>query len=137
MTSLLEGTVAFQVNGKCSTQSGRNINFYYFVLDINNTSHTTCCRGRTHIHWRIREPWQSTCQILLYAMSRVMSRVVMKHCRPVSLLSIVSKVIEYIINICILNYLEKEKLPSIHQFGFHPGFSAADLSTNLYLSNLA
>ena len=56
---------------------------------------------------------------------------VMKHYQPVSLLSIVSKVIERIISTCIMNYLEKEKLLRAHQFGFCPGLSAADLLTSL------
>ena len=55
----------------------------------------------------------------------------MRNYRPVSLLSVISKVMEKIINTSIMNHLEKENLLSPHQFGFRPGLSAADLLTSL------
>ena len=54
-----------------------------------------------------------------------------KNYRPVSLLSIVSKVMEKIVNTSIMNYLEKGNLLSAHQFGFRTGLGAADLLTIL------
>ena len=54
-----------------------------------------------------------------------------KNYRPVSLLSIASKVMEKIINTSIMNFLERENLLSAYQFGFRSGLSAADLLTAL------
>ena len=51
--------------------------------------------------------------------------------RPVSLLCIVSKVMEKVVNTAIMNYLERNNLLSAHQFGFRSGLSAADLLTSL------
>ena len=59
------------------------------------------------------------------------SRTDMKNYRPVSLLSVVSKVMEKVINTSIMNYLEKGNLLSAHQFGFRTGLGAADLLTAL------
>ena len=54
-----------------------------------------------------------------------------KNYRPVSLLSIASKVMEKIINTSIMNILERENLLSAYQFGFRSGLGAADLLTAL------
>ena len=54
-----------------------------------------------------------------------------KNYRPVSLLSIASKVMEKIINTSIMNFLERENLLSAYQFGFRSGLGAADLLTAL------
>ena len=54
-----------------------------------------------------------------------------KNYRPVSLLSIASKVLEKIINTSIMNFLERENLLSAYQFGFRSGLGAADLLTAL------
>ena len=59
------------------------------------------------------------------------SRSTIRNYRPVSLLSIISKVMEKVINTTLMNHLEKESLLSQHQFGFRPGLSAADLLTSL------
>ena len=59
------------------------------------------------------------------------SRTAMKNYRPVSLLCIVSKVMEKVVNTAIMNYLERNNLLSAHQFGFRSGLSAADLLTSL------
>ena len=55
----------------------------------------------------------------------------MKNYRPVSLLSVVSKVMEKVINTTLMNHLEKKRLLSQHQFGFRTGLSAADLLAHL------
>ena len=60
------------------------------------------------------------------------SRTIVKNYRPVSLLSIISKVMEKIVNRCIINHLEKESAISAHQFGFRQGLSTADLLTTLH-----
>ena len=54
-----------------------------------------------------------------------------KNYRPVSLLSMASKVMEKIINTSIMNFLERENLLSAYQFGFRSGLGAADLLTAL------
>ena len=59
------------------------------------------------------------------------SRSEMRNYRPVSLLSVLSKVMEKIVNTSIMNHLEKENLLSSHQFGFRAGLGAADLLTGL------
>ena len=59
------------------------------------------------------------------------SRSEARNYRPVSLLSIMSKVMEKVMNRSIMNHLEKKELLSAHQFGFRPGLSAADLLTSL------
>ena len=59
------------------------------------------------------------------------SRSVLKNYRPVSLLSVISKVMEKIINTRLKNHLEKMNLLSVHQFGFRTGLGAADLLTVL------
>ena len=55
----------------------------------------------------------------------------MKNYRPVSLLCIISKVMEKVVNASLMNYLESKNLLSVHQFGFRSGLSAADLLTSL------
>ena len=59
------------------------------------------------------------------------ARSSMRNYRPVSLLSVVSKVMEKVINTTLMNHLEKKRLLSQHQFGFRTGLSAADLLTHL------
>ena len=51
--------------------------------------------------------------------------------RPISLLSIISKVMEAIVNRTIVNFLEKEDLLSAHQFGFRRKLGTSDLLTLL------
>ena len=53
----------------------------------------------------------------------------MRNYRPVSLLSIVSKIIETIINRQIVNHLERHMVLSPRQFGFRRGLGTADLFT--------
>ena len=59
------------------------------------------------------------------------SHSAVKNYRPVSLLSVVSKVMEKIVNTAIFNHLEHEKALSIHQYGFRQGLSTSDLLTSL------
>ena len=61
------------------------------------------------------------------------ARSSMRNYRPVSLLSVVSKVMEKVINVntTLMNHLEKKRLLSQHQFGFRTGLSAADLLAHL------
>ena len=59
------------------------------------------------------------------------SRSTIKNYRPVSLLSICSKVMEDIVNHQLVNYLEKYQLLSNRQFGFRRGLGTADLLTAL------
>lgn len=59
------------------------------------------------------------------------SRSATKNYRPVSLLSVVSKVMEKIVNTAIINHLEREQALSIHQYGFRQGLSTSDLLTSL------
>ena len=54
-----------------------------------------------------------------------------KNYRLVSLLSIVSKVMEKIISTSIMNFLERENLLPAYLFGFRSGLGAADLLTAL------
>ena len=51
--------------------------------------------------------------------------------RPVFLLSILSKVMESIVNRSVVNFLERENVLSAHQFGFRRGWGTADLLTLL------
>ena len=51
--------------------------------------------------------------------------------RPISLLGIISKVMEAIVNRTIVNFLEKENLLSAHQFGFRRKLGTSDLLTLL------
>ena len=51
--------------------------------------------------------------------------------RPVSLLSILSKVMESIVNQCVVNFLERENVLSAHQFGFRRWLGTADFLTLL------
>ena len=60
------------------------------------------------------------------------ARSSMRNYRPVSLLSVVSKVMEKVINTTLMNHLEKKRLLSQHQFGFRTGLSAADLLAHLF-----
>ena len=59
------------------------------------------------------------------------SRSALKNYRPVSLLSVVSKVMEKIVNKSLMNHMEKRNLLSAHQFGFRSGLGAADLLTSM------
>jgi len=59
------------------------------------------------------------------------SRSAMKNYRPVSLLSICSKVMESLINNQLVNYLERHNLLSPRQYGFRRGLGTADLLTAL------
>ena len=59
------------------------------------------------------------------------TRSTLRNYRPVSLLSVISKVMEKVINTTLMNHLEKQSLLSPHQFGFRPGLSAADLLTSI------
>ena len=59
------------------------------------------------------------------------SRSLPANYRPVSLLSICSKVMEGIINHQLVNYLERHHLLSARQFGFRRGLGTADLLTVL------
>ena len=51
--------------------------------------------------------------------------------RPISLLSIISKVMETVVNKQLLNHLLNNKLISSRQFGFRPHHGTADLLTIL------
>ena len=59
------------------------------------------------------------------------SRSLPQNYRPVSLLSLLSKVMEAIVNRQIMNFLEKNSVLSRRQFGFRKGLSAADLLLKL------
>ena len=59
------------------------------------------------------------------------SRTAVQNYRPVSLLSVLSKVMEKVVNRRIMTYLEKENLLSKHQFGFRTDLGTADLLTSL------
>ena len=59
------------------------------------------------------------------------SRTAVQNYRPESLLSVLSKVMEKVVNRRIMTYLEKENLLSKHQFGFRTGLGTADLLTSL------
>ena len=73
-------------------------------------------------------PWKTAKVVPVF---KKQSRSAVKNYRPVSLLSVVSKVMEKVINRRLVNYLEKEELLSAHQFGFRSGLGAADLLTAL------
>ena len=59
------------------------------------------------------------------------SRTAVQNYHPVSLLSVLSKVMEKVVNRRIMTNLEKENLLSKHQFGFRTGLGTADLLTSL------
>ena len=52
--------------------------------------------------------------------------------RPVSLLPVMSKVMESLINRSLNNFLERQKVLSQHQFGFRRGLGTSDLLTKLH-----
>ena len=52
--------------------------------------------------------------------------------RPVSLLPVMSKVMESLINRSLTNFLERQKVLSQHQFGFRRGLGTSDLLTKLH-----
>lgn len=60
------------------------------------------------------------------------SKAAVRNYRPVSLLSIVSKIMETIINRQIVNHLERHIVLSPRQFGFSRGLGTADLLTALH-----
>ena len=60
------------------------------------------------------------------------SKSVAKNYRPVSLLCVLSKVFESVINKQLTNYLERNHLLSDSQFGFRRGLGTADLLTTLH-----
>ena len=62
------------------------------------------------------------------------SRSQLKNYRPVSLLSVISKVMEIIINMQITNYLEGNSLLAANQFGFRRNLGTADALTALHHS---
>ena len=62
------------------------------------------------------------------------SKTLMKNYRPVSLLSIISKVMEGIINRQLHNYLEHHQILSPRQFGFQHGLGTTDLLSGLHNS---
>ena len=59
------------------------------------------------------------------------ARSSMRNYQPVSLLSIISKVMEKGINTTLMNHLEQKRLLSQHQFGFCTRLTAADLLAHL------
>ena len=61
------------------------------------------------------------------------SRSVPSNCRPISLLSVVEKVLEGIIASNLTRHLESQQLLNARQFGFRKGRSFADL--NLLLAS--
>ena len=65
--------------------------------------------------------------LLVPVLKNVGERSTAKHCRPVSLLSVVSKVFENLVNIRIVNHLEKCGAFSNFQYGFRSSRSTADL----------
>ena len=60
------------------------------------------------------------------------SKSALKNYRPVSLLSILSKVMESIVNKSLVNFLETHTVLSRHQFGFRRGLGSSDLLTLLH-----
>ena len=55
--------------------------------------------------------------------------IVILNYRPISLLSVISKVFESLISSSLTNHLESLKLLSDHQYGFRSGRSTADVLT--------
>lgn len=60
------------------------------------------------------------------------SRTNYRNYRPVSLLSVCSKVMEKIVNEQLMNFLEKNQLLSCRQFGFRRGLGTSDLLTSVH-----
>ena len=60
------------------------------------------------------------------------SRTTLSNYRPISVLTILSKVMETIVNRSVTNFLERNTILSICQFGFRGGRSTADLLTKLH-----
>ena len=52
--------------------------------------------------------------------------------RPISLLSLISKTMEAVVNRALTNFLERNNILSNHQFGFRRGLGPADLLTGLH-----
>ena len=67
-------------------------------------------------------------------MHKCSSRSQLKNYRPVSLLSVISKVMETIINMQITNYFEGNSLLAANQFGFRRNLGTADALTGLHHS---
>ena len=66
---------------------------------------------------------------MAHVFKNVRERSTAKNCRPVSLLSVVSKVCENLVNNRIVDQLEKCGLFSDFQYGFRTSRSTADLLT--------
>ena len=71
--------------------------------------------------------WKASSVVLVFKI--VGERSTAKNYRPVSLLSVVSKVFEKLVNDRIVNHLEKCGLFSDFQYGFRSSKSTADLLT--------
>ena len=69
------------------------------------------------------ESWKTANVVPIHKRS---SRSVLKNYRPVSLLCIMSKVMETIVNRQLMNHLERQQLLTPHQFGFRRGIGTAD-----------
>ena len=74
-------------------------------------------------------PWKLARVIPIHKRS---SKAQVKNYRPVSLLPLLSKIYEAIVNNQLTNYLEKHCLLSPHQFGFRRKLGTADLLTALH-----
>ena len=70
------------------------------------------------------EAWKSARVVPVYKKGSLSNP---KNYRPVSLLPIISKVMERIVNCQIVNHLEKHHLLSTKQYGFRSGLGTADL----------
>jgi len=79
-------------------------------------------------HGRQPSQWKLASVVPIYKKA---SRSDPKNYRPVSLLSIISKVMERIVNRQLVNHLERHRLLSNKQYGFRRGMGTADLLTLL------
>ena len=83
------------------------------------------------------ESWKTANVVQIHKRS---SRSVLKNYRPVSLLCIMSKVMETIVNRQLMNHLERQQLLTPHQFGFRRGLGTTDALQalhNAWLTSLA
>ena len=96
------------------------LNLYYHCLDF-----FRCVSGQasSHLSWKVAN---------VVPIHKKKSRSALSNYRPTSLLTILSKVMETIVNRSVTNFLERNTILSPCQFGFRGSLSTADLLIKLH-----